>query len=135
MGLSTGCTSTPVTLSAAQAVPADRIYYKTASSSVNPAKIIVVKDQGTWASLGYHQLFINGKVAASLRAGEQAEFLLDPADYVIGVLPVAFASTQGEFLGGYATTSIDQSVFAGKTYYYRVLVDGDNASRIQRYIP
>jgi hypothetical protein len=130
-----GCSSTPTTLSASQPVPADRVYYKTAPSSANPAKVIVVKDEGTWASLGYHQLFLNGKLVASLRTGERAEFSLDPADYVIGILPVASTSTQKEFLGGYAVTSIDQSVVAGKTYYYRLLVDGDNASRIQRFVP
>jgi hypothetical protein len=130
-----GCSSTPTPLLAARSVPADRIYYNSAPVSNNPAKIVVVKDEGTWASFGYHQLFLNGKVAASLRTGERIEFAVDPADYIIGVLPVASTSTQGQSLGGYAITSIDQSVAAGKTYYYRVLVDGDNTSRIQRFIP
>jgi hypothetical protein len=130
-----GCVSTPTTPSAAQSVPADRVYYSKRATSNLPAKVVIIKDKGTWASFGYHQLFIDGKVAASLGTGERVELDLDPSDYVLGVLPVAFASTQEQSLTGYAVTSIDQTLNAGKTYYYRVLVDGDNSSRIQRFVP
>lgn len=133
--LAVGCSSTPTKLSAAQPVPSERVYRTAHPTSQNPARIVVVKDQGTWASFGYHQLFLNGKVVASIRTGERVEFSLDPADYILGVLPVASTSTTEQSLGGYAVMSIDQSILAGKTYYYRVLVDGDNASRIQRFVP
>lgn len=130
-----GCSTTPPTLSAAKPVPADRVYYHNSLIAANPAKIVVVKDEGALMALGYHQFFINGKVAASLRAGERVEFTVDPANYVLGILPVFSKSTQEQFLGGYAVTSLDQSVVAGKTYYYRVLVESDGPSRIQRFVP
>lgn len=130
-----GCSSTPTKLSAAQPVPSERVYRTAQSTSQNPARVVIVKDQGTWASFGYHQIFLNGKVVASIRTGERVEFLLDPADYIVGVLPVASTTTTEQSLGGYAVTSIDQILVAGKTYYYRILVDGDNASRIQRFVP
>ena len=133
--LAAGCSSTPSKLSTAQLVPPERVYYSAHPTSQNSARIIVIKDEGTWASFGYHQLFLNGKLVASLRTGERVEFSVDPADYILGVLPVASTSTTGQSIGGYAVTSIDQLLLAGKTYYYRVLVDGDNASRIQRFVP
>ena len=130
-----GCTSTLTPLSQSQPVSAERIYVKAMNTNSSPATLIFVKDEGTWASIGYHQVFIDGKLVASMKTGERLTIDVDQGDHILGILPVAFASTKDEFLGGYATTSLDQYVRAGISYHYRILVDGDNSSRIQRYVP
>lgn len=128
------CSSTPSAINSAQVVPPERTYYRT-QPQASAATVVFVKDEGIWASIGYHQLFINGKLAASLKTGERLQLQLDPGEHIFGILPTAFATTTEEFAGGYAVTSIDQSLKAGATYYYRILVDGDNTSRIQRFVP
>lgn len=129
------CSSTPTPVTTTHVVPSDRVYFKGGSTADASATVVFVKDDGIWASIGYHQLFLDGKLAASLKSGERLQLQLSPGEYVFGILPVAFTSTKEEFLGGYSVTSIDQSLQAGRTYYYRILVDGDNTSRIQRYVP
>jgi len=116
-------------------VPPERVYFQSDSDAKIAAKVVFVKDEGTWASIGYHQVFIDGKLAASIKSGERLQFQLNPGDYVFGILPTFLTTTKDEFIGGYSVTSVDQVLQPGKTYYYRILVDGESVSRIQRYVP
>lgn len=130
-----GCASTPTPISKSNPPPKNRVYASPIVSSSAPARVVIIKDEGAWASFGYHQIFLNGKVIASLSTGEKLDLTLDPGDYVFGVLPTASPETTKESVLGYAIYSMDQVLQAKKIYYYRVLVDGDNSSRIQRFVP
>jgi hypothetical protein len=129
------CSSTPTAVTKAPEVPPERVYYKSDSDANTAAKVVFVKDEGVWASIGYHQLFVDGKLAASIKTGERLQFQLSPGDYVFGILPTFLTTTKDEFIGGFSVTSLDQVLQPGKTYYYRILVDAENVSRIQRYVP
>jgi hypothetical protein len=127
------CSTTPTSLKEATQVPADRIYYHQPLSSDGMSKAIFVRDRGYLLGGGDLHLFINGTRAASLETGERLELLLTPDEYLFGVKPT-------DYFGAYNLYSIDQILQAGKTYYYRLLIEapypgGGALPRVQRFLP
>jgi hypothetical protein len=79
----TGCTTSPVSTGSEQWAPADRVFAHGASS--RDADLIVVRDSGVLGSGCKIGFFIDGKIAATLKAGEAAAFSLDAGPHLIGV--------------------------------------------------
>ena len=106
-------------------MPDKQIYLTFESSAPENAKLVVVRDKGMMASLNFLHFFINDQRVASLETGERLELNVRPGEYVLGVKPT-------DPFGVHAGFSIDQSLLAGRTYRYRLLMDGNAGARIQR---
>jgi hypothetical protein len=133
-----GCATHPESPSQAANVPVERVYVDLQTKDPSTAaKVVIVRDKtvAMWGGIGYHQLFIDDKLVASLASGEKFEIFLPPGESVLGVIPALSSSTKQEFTGGWAASNATQTFLAGRTYHFRVLVDGNASSRIQRYFP
>jgi len=127
------CATTPTPLQETAQVPSGRIYYQQKGLAKDASRAVFVRDRGYLMGGAYLHLFINGEKAASLETGERLELLLNPGDYIFGVKPT-------DYLNAYTEYSIDQVLQAGKTYYYRLLIDapfpgGGVSPRVQRFKP
>lgn len=119
------CATTPIPITKASAVPAERIFVPTTTAGP-AAKAIFVRDTGLLGSGVFHHLYINGKLAASLDGGEKIEIRLPPGEYIFGVKPT-------DPFGSAAVYSIDQQLKQDLVYTYRLLVDGNSfMARLQR---
>jgi len=122
-----GCATVPTPVSQAIPTPADRIYYPDARNGP-VATVIFVRDTGFVGSAVYQNLTINEERGAAIDVGERATLRLSPGEYVFAVTPT-------DPFGSWAPFSIDQRLEAGKTYFYRILTDGNTMeTRIQRVI-
>jgi len=124
-----GCATSPTPLTGAKETPSDRVFLSAPQPSTPMAKAVFVRDQGFLGSGVYQHVYVNGRKAASVDTGEKVELSLEPGEYILGVRPTdAFGTT--------VLYSIDQTLLAGKTYHYRILIDGSSfMSRLQRYLP
>lgn len=122
-----GCATTPTPISEARMTPADRIFYKPHKSEAMVTAVFV-RDTGLTGSGIYKHLAINDEQAASIDVGEKVILQLAPGEYV-------FSVSATDPFGASAPFAIDQKLETGKTYYYRILTDGNTMStRIQRMI-
>ena len=121
----------------AKIVPSDRLYVDSSPVGEDLAKIVIIRDKTVagFGAIGYHQVFLDGRRVASLAANEKLEMLVPSGEHVFGVLPTLSASTSEQFAGGWATYNLDQVLLPGRTYFYRILIDANASSRIQRYLP
>lgn len=125
--LAAACATSPVPIADASPTPAERIYYA-AQEGKEFATAVFVRDTGFVGAGVYQHLTINDERAASIDVGEKATLRLSPGEYVLAVKPT-------DMFGASAPFAIDQKLEAGKTYYYRILTDGNTMStRIQRMI-
>lgn len=120
-----GCATTPTPEQDQQSVPDKQVYVKFEQSDPRNATVVVVRDQGALAALNFLHFFINDQRVASFETGERLVLHLKPGDYVLGVKPT-------DPFGVHAGFSIDQTLLAGRTYRYRLLLDGNAGTRIQR---
>lgn len=121
-----GCATSSVAPAAAAPTPKERIFYTQKVSTKSPAKAVFVRDTGFTGAGVYKHLSINGEKAASLDVGERADFVLEPGEYVFSVIPTDAFGTHNDY-------AIDQVLQPGRTYFYRVLTDGNSMmTRIQR---
>ena len=107
------CATTPTSISGAQSVPAERIFYKSPSQSDQVATTIFIRDSGLFGSALDNHLAINDTIAATLRVGEKVVLTLPAGEYVFGIHTVELLSSQ-------PVRTIDQRLEAGKTYSYRI---------------
>ncbi len=120
-----GCATTPTPEQDQKPVPNKQIYVTFEQSSPDNAKVIVIRDQGAFAALNFLHFFVNDQRVASFETGERLTLYLKPGEYLLGVKPT-------DPFGVHAGFSIDQSLLAGRTYRYRLLLDGNAGARIQR---
>lgn len=125
--LLSACATTPIPISKAIETPAERRFYTTPSGGPF-ATATFIRDTGLFASGVYQHLSINDEKAADLDVGEKVSFRLRAGEYVFSVVPT-------DPFGANAPYAIDQKLEAGKSYYYRILVDGQTyGTRLQRII-
>lgn len=125
--LMTGCATAPTPIADARPTHQERIYYR-APEGKSLATTVFIRDTGLAGSAIYQNLIINEERAASIDVGEKTTLQLPPGEYVLAVSPT-------DLFGNSAPFAIDQKLEAGKTYYYRILTDGNSLStRIQRMI-
>ena len=119
----------------AKPVPQERIYLKLDQSSEDSARVVIVRDFTELYRSTYHQIFLDGKRIATLANGEKLEIFLKPGDYVFGALPTMSADRSEPYSAGFAVYNLDQVLAPRKTYFYRVLIDVNAITRMQRYLP
>ncbi len=131
-----GCATALVQPHEASPVPLERQYVQNPSGD-HLATVVFVRDKTVlpWGGYGYHQLFVDGRLVASLAGGESFTLRVEPGDHFLGILPTLSSSTTEEFAGGWRTYTLIQVMLSGTTYYFRVLIDANAASRLQRFIP
>lgn len=123
----TGCATTPTPIADARPTPQERIYYR-APEGKSLATAIFIRDAGFAGSGVYQHLTINDERAATIDVGEKATLQLLAGEYVFAVAPTELFGTSAPF-------AIDQKLEADKTYYYRILTDGNSlGTRIQRIL-
>lgn len=125
--LASACATTPMPVSEAKETPRERVYFQTRADGPF-ATAIFVRDTGFTGGGVYQHLTINGEEGAAIDAGEKVTLQLPAGEYSFGVKPT-------DPFGSSAPYAIDQKLEAGKSYYYRILTDGNTLStRIQRTI-
>lgn len=80
-----GCATTPVPLSQAKQVPADRLLAFQGGITGPSAKLSVTRDAGFLGGGCYLALVINGKLAARFDTGEVANFDIAPGEVLLRV--------------------------------------------------
>ena len=122
-----GCATTITPMSEARPTPDDRIYYRIHDDKPF-ATVIFVRDTGFVGSGVYQNVSVDEERGAAIDVGEKATFRIPPGEHVFSVIPT-------DPFGTHAPYAIDQRLEAGKTYYYRILTDGNTMStRLQRML-
>ncbi len=84
--LLTGCATTPVSLSEAIPIPADRqLLFGSASASTSP--VIITRDVGILGTGCATRVTVDGKLAALIRSGEKLTLNLPSSTVVVGAEP------------------------------------------------
>jgi hypothetical protein len=96
LALSACVSTSPVSLSEATYVPADRILIKSLSSDVNAGTITFIRDSGMLGAGCNIGVFIDGKHAATLDTGERVAFKVEPGEHIVGGSAVGRALCAGE---------------------------------------
>ncbi|MDB5984755.1 MAG: hypothetical protein JWQ69_5770 [Pseudomonas sp.] len=115
-----GCASSPVPLQQATAVPAERImaYQKEANGS---GALSITRDSGHTGSFCDIGLFVDGKVSALLKPGENVVIHLPAGQVIVG------AAYQGGGICGMGAERQERDIVitSGKTKKYRISTSGD----------
>jgi len=123
------CATKPVKVNSANLVPSTQVFRLQKLAIQNKAKAIFVRDKGFLGSAVYQHLYIDGKEAAQLMPSEKVIFELKEGEHIFDVIAT-------DPFGTVAKSSIVSELKTGKTYYYRILMDGRTfKSYIQRFIP
>lgn len=122
-----GCSTVPVTESAAKPVPADRVY---APEYLQPATdrtatIFVARDKGFHGSGCSHDILINNQKVVALRQGEAATLHVAPGAYFLKL-------ETGGGLCANISTSQNLTLGQGERQDYRVLIPSDGNLRLTR---
>lgn len=130
LALVAGCATTPQPIDRAAAVPAERVFLRSAMPPANgSAKAVFVRDTGFVGSGVSQHLYINGVKAASIDPGEKVEFALVAGEYIFGAVPT-------DPFDLVTPNSIDQTLQAGRSYFYRIKIEGDSMrTSVERFIP
>ncbi|HRP25452.1 MAG TPA: hypothetical protein PK205_16495 [Promineifilum sp.] len=126
--LVSGCATEAISPLQARDVPKERHHSTPTVTSKNPARAVVVRDTGLYGSgLNVH-FSINGERTATFSTGERLAVTLDPGIYIFGVL-------QSVTLGSVQEKNIETRLEPGATYYYRIMIEDQTGTSIQRYFP
>lgn len=126
--LVSGCATDAISPLQARDVPKERHYRAPPVTSTNPARAVIVRDTGLYGSgLNVH-FSVNGQRTATFSTGERLALTLDPGTYIFGVL-------QSVTLGSTQEKNIETRLEPGITYYYRIMLEEQTGTSIQRYFP
>ena len=126
-----GCATTPIAPTVAKPAPNERILAFQQKNPSTTATLIVTRDEGFIVGGCYCSLFINGTLAARLDVGETSRFFLDPGDILLRV----GRDPQGKGLcsaGQDYWTQRETILRPGEIKYFRLLIDANGATDIQR---
>lgn len=82
-----GCATSPVTLTDAKPVPADRVFTSQGTSSATTGALTVTRDQGAFGAACPIALYVDGTVAAHFRTAETLTIHLPAGPHIIGAGP------------------------------------------------
>lgn len=85
VGLISGCATTPVPLTSAKPVPANRLLAFQAPVDGKTATIAVVRDEGFTGGGCFLGLYLNGVLAARMDVSEGARFHVNPGEVLLRV--------------------------------------------------
>jgi len=85
--LAAACATSPVALTDAKPVPADRVFAHNQPVEGPSGQLVVVRDQGALGAACPIALYINGQIAALFRTSETLTLHLQAGQYVIGAGP------------------------------------------------
>lgn len=127
-----GCATSPVPLSVALPVPADRLLAFQQDAPDTSATIEVVRDSGMMGGGCYTAFYISGVLAARINTGEKATFHLKPGEYVLRYT----LDPQGRGLCHDTKhkhwTEHETSLRKGQTKHFRLSADANGKLDIQR---
>lgn len=120
-----GCATGPPPVERLKLVPKEQVVALPAVTSVTPANVRVVRDEGFVGSAVFMHLSLNGKSFASLNPGEYIEFPADPGEYLFSVMLT-------DPFGLRHPTTLEAVWRANGKYNYRVGMDGNLAVTLFR---
>lgn len=126
-----GCATTPIVPTAAKPAPTERILAFQQKTPSTTATLIVTRDEGFLGGGCYYSLAINGTLAARLDVGETSRFFLEPGEILLRV----GRDPQGRGLcsaGQEYWTQRETILRPGEIKYFRLLIDANGATDIQR---
>ncbi len=126
-----GCATTPVSMSAAKQVPADRLLAFQVATGDKTATVTVIRDEGFIGSGCYNAVHINGVLAARLDVAEFARFYVEPGEIVLR----AGRDPQGAGSCGFASdnwTQRETLLKPGEQKFFRVSIDVNGKLDIMR---
>lgn len=129
-----GCATTPIAPTVAKPAPNERILAFQQKTPSTTATLIVTRDEGFIGGGCYYSLFINGTLAARLDVGETSRFFLAPGEILLRV----GRDPQGKGLcsaGQEYWTQRETILRPGEIKYFRLLIDANGATDIQRSEP
>jgi hypothetical protein len=121
--LLSGCATSEVNPDKAKPVPKDRLFIINDSSA--DTKITIIRDSGILYSACNINVFINGKIAATLEASEKATFSLDAGDLYLG----AQFSGNGLCINS-SLRQLETSIKKGQHKTYRVYSEPSGSMQI-----
>ena len=116
-GALTACGTSPVLISEATVVPAERIFIQTPHAEKGWPKITVVRDSGFRASGCDFGFYLDGKVAAHLAVAERVSFYVAPGEHILGAASVGRGLCA---LDGDQRREIATSLVSGDSKVYRI---------------
>lgn len=123
LALLAGCSTTPV--SREDAAPSEIHWQETQLARAGTGTLVLLRDSGFSGAGCRHTIKIDGRLAATMRPGERAEFHLDPGRYLVAV-------EFGRGMCPNVALSEEVEIAADATRTYRVLLPGDGATRLVR---
>lgn len=85
--LAAACATSPVALTDAMPVPADRVFAYNQPIDGPSGQLVVVRDQGAFGAACPIALYVDGVIAAHFRTSEVLTIHLTPGQHVIGAGP------------------------------------------------
>lgn len=118
-----GCATTPIPSSQADNVSAERhLRFRSAASGTVP--IVITRDAGLMSSACSTRVFVNGELAANIRAGEKVTLNIPAGDVILGAQP------DGICAGG--LVEIEARLQAAKPSQYRIGYDHNGSLGLYR---
>jgi hypothetical protein len=94
VALLAGCSTSPISVSNADPVPAARLH---AFAGKSDARLVVTRDSGLFGSGVNYSIYIDGKLAADFASGEVATFGIGAGKHILGIQPsTMFSGTMHE---------------------------------------
>ncbi len=123
-----GCATNPVILNEeTPQVPLERVYQKDLLSPMNlrQTKVTISRDNGYLGSGVYHLFKIDGQDVAKFRPGEALTIFLEDGDYLFGAINSPNPMS-------YALEEIDVTIKADRRNNFRLMINSDWVTKIQR---
>lgn len=128
LALLTACASTPVPLTEAKPVPADRLLAFQAKAD-GTGRAVVTRDRSFQGAGCYAGFFVDGNLVGKLDPGESATFHLPAGEHIVGV-----GSKDGRGLCAMGNGTLHEitTVFAAdQTRYYRIVTPPGDAPKLE----
>jgi len=118
-----GCATTPIASSQADNVPAERqLRFRNPAPDTVP--VVVTRDAGFMSSACATRVFVNGELAAYVRAGERVTLNISAGEIILGAQP------DGICAGG--LVEIEAKLQAGRLTHYRIGYDHNGSLGLYR---
>lgn len=118
-----GCATTPIGGNQANNIPAER-HLRFKNQSSDTASVIVTRDTGFMSAACATRVFVNGELAAYVRAGERVTLNISAGEIILGAQP------DGICAGG--LVEIEAKLQAGRIIRYRIAYDHNGSLGLYR---
>ncbi|WP_305955876.1 hypothetical protein [Pseudomonas sp. BGI-2] len=110
-----GCATSPMRVSEARSVPADKMYAFKSQGTKDPGRLTILRDEG-FVGAGCDAVFyIDGQRAAKIGPGQKASFVLPAGEVNLGA-----GLAESGLCAGAAIKTVAAKIKSGKEVVYRI---------------